>query len=292
MFFKRAVRSAILLDFDNLIAPIGRDLVDRVGNWCDWLAAGDFDPERRPRRFLSRRVYWNSHNDKHRAAFEREGFDVSICQAVRKEKASSADFVITLDAFELAYERKDLDEIMLLTFDSDFLTLVNRLPALKVKAVAMIDPSRPPSMEYEHHADNVIHIESFRAALQYVPPKRGWFGSKKPAAAPAVAQTRAERASPPAPARAAARVTFDLADAAARVARVAAGVSGGMVGRPAVIEAIKGIPGFSRDGRQAWLGCGSYEALLRTLPKHSPELTLHTHANGGISLKYRPPRAA
>jgi uncharacterized LabA/DUF88 family protein len=301
--FKRKLRTAVLVDFDNVIVSFGHELTHRIAHWTQWIEQGEFDPARRARRITVRRVYWNEHNNTHRAAFEAAGFEVAVCRAVRKEKASSADFVITIDAMDLAYEKKSQrpDEIILLTFDSDFLTLVNRLEVNDVATAAMIDPARPPSLHYRENADSVIHIQRFREAMSYEPPKRRWWWSRRPdpcGLAPEVDEPRPKpapaRRSPPPPPRASAPAgsvapQFDLAGIAPRVVAAGERIPGGVISRNTLLKLLADVPGFEMTGRTPWLGCKSYRGMIQQLARVSPDLTLWRHpTNKGIALAYRP----
>lgn len=291
----RRKRSAVLLDFDNVVAAIGKPLVTNIAHWMAWLENGEFDPAGHRRHFVLKRVYWSGTHEPTRDAFEQAGFDTSFCRAVRKEKSSSADFVMTIDAMDLCYQSKGLDEIIVLTFDSDFLPLVNRLELNKIETAAMIDPRRVPSLEYQRHADLVIHIDKFREATTFVAPPPRLFRRRPPPSgvAPVEATRMAARGAPrkpvqrrPAKPRA---PTFDLKDVAQRVVEVAQTIPGGKVGKSAVRSIAEQIEGFTLTGPHAWLGCGSCQNLILRLVGLHPALKLWRHSsNGGIAIVYRP----
>jgi len=294
----RRKRSAVLLDFDNVVAALGKPLVTNIAQWMAWLENGEFDPAGQRRRFVLKRVYWSGTHEPTRDAFEQAGFDTSFCRAVRKEKSSSADFVMTIDAMDLSYQSGGLDEIILLTFDSDFLPLVNRLELNKIETAAMIDPKRIPSLEYQRHADLVIHIDCFRDAMIFTPPPSRLFRRRPPpcGVAPVEATRMPARGVPrkPPPVRQARPVkprapVFDLNAVAERIAEVAQSIPGGKVGKSAVRSIVEQVEGFTLTGASAWLGCGSYLALIQRLVTLHPALKLWRHSsNGGIAIVYRP----
>ena len=100
---------------------------------------GALSGDGRRRKFLCKRVYWNSQFDKHRAAFEAAGFEAFTCKAFVKTKLeagkSSADTFITMDAVELARDMRGLEELIILTTDSDFVPVVNRVQGRDLRVV-------------------------------------------------------------------------------------------------------------------------------------------------------------
>ncbi len=139
--FASRVRSALLVDFDNVHITLkdrGRDdLAGRIAHWVAWLEDGGFDPRGRRRKFLTKRVYWNGHFDLHREVFEDAGFDAFACRGQTASKKSSADIVITLDAIEILSEHPSVKEVILLSMDTDFVPVVNRLQAKGLAVAAM-----------------------------------------------------------------------------------------------------------------------------------------------------------
>lgn len=290
---RRRVKSALLIDFDNLISKFGPALCDRVENWMAWLEDGCFDEERLKRQFVLRRVYWFTDNDANRPFFAKHGIDITVTRAVKnKEKASSADFDITIDAVEMSYKVKQLDEVIILSFDSDFLTVLNHLQVKDLSVGGMAFGQDRPAKAFRRLADFVIEKEAFEGAFRYVRPKRGLFGLKPqeqaPApVAPAARPPRAPRSAPAAAARPAARPGFDLKGAARVAAEAAASAPSAYLSKRFVTRALERFDGFTVRGGGAWLGCGSYEAMINKFAALDPKLTVGRVASGALALIYR-----
>lgn len=281
--FGRRKTCALLVDFDNVLGMTNGEFAGSIANWMAWLEDGAFDDRRRRRSFVVKRVYWNPLYERYRDAFEAAGFEAFACGAVAKSKKSSADIVITLDAVDIAAGTRGLKEIVLLTSDTDFVPVVNRLQDRNLEVVAMGHDQNPTAEVYREYADHVVLRSDFIDAFKYQRPKRGWFGLGR--------ETR--RAPPPAPApppkTAPVRAT-PLEQACERVAHAAQGVGGAQLSRRAVILALRDVPGFNTSGANAWLGFGAYKKmLLAVAKKRRDELRLYTYRNGGVAVAYRPP---
>ena len=300
--FGGPTKSALLIDFDNVLGMTSGDMVASIANWMTWLEDGAFDPRRRRRAFSVKRVYWNPLFERYRGAFEAAGFEAFACRAIAKEKKSSADIVMTLDALDVVNQTNGLKEVVLLTSDTDFVPVVNRLQDRGLKVVAMGNEENPTAAIYREYADHVVLRAAFREAFTYVRPRRTWFGSiaKAPAAQPAPMRVAPQAKPQPAAAPAARppqtrppppKMQADpLETAADRVVHVAKGALGAHVSRQSVTRALRDIPGFFMSGANAWLGFGSYKKLLLAVAKkRRSELRLYTHGNGGVSVAYLSP---
>jgi len=280
-------KSALLIDFDNVLAMTNGSLVTSIGHWMAWLEDGRFEERPRKRNYLIKRVYWNPlYDDRYRALFEAAGFEVFACAAIAKAKKSSADIVITLDAMDIASDAKGLKEIVLLTSDTDFVPVVNRLQDRDLDVVAMGNETNPTAKVYKEHADCVVLRSDFMEAFTYERPKRGWFGLHKRGPAPAPA--------PPAPARPKLKYKVRKADAldhaAEAVVRASRDALGAQLSRQSVRRVLEGVPGFSVTGKSPWLGYGSYKALLHAMAERRPhQLRLYRFRNGGVCIAYVAP---
>lgn len=285
--FGGPVKSALLIDFDNVLGMTSGELAASIARWMAWLEDGGFDERRRKRKFVVKRVYWNPLYEHYREHFEAAGFEAFACAAVAKSKKSSADIVITLDAVDIASDVKGLKEIVLLTSDTDFVPVVNRLQDRDLAVVAMGHDQNPTAAVYREYADHVVLRSAFFEAFKYERPKRKWFGLvrvKPPAPPPA------PPAPPPQPAP---KRVAPIDQAAERVVQAAQGVGGAQLSRKAVILALRDVPGFNTSRANAWLNYGSYKKLLLAVAqKRRNELRLYTYRNGGVSVAYRPPEAA
>ncbi|MBS0384384.1 MAG: NYN domain-containing protein [Proteobacteria bacterium] len=273
-------KSALLVDFDNVIGMTGGEIATRIPNWLAWLEDGGFDARRRKRTFAVKRVYWNPLNERYRAAFETAGFEAFACRAIAKEKKSSADIVMTLDAVDIASDVRGLKEVILMTSDTDFVPVVNRLQVRNLNVAAMGNDENSTAAIYREYADDLILRSAFRAAFDYQRPKARFFKSGAPAPAP----TPAPRAPKPPPERSVASA-IDLA--ADRVVDAAKGALGAQLSRQSVVRALHGVPGFSTTGASAWLSQGSYKRLLLAIAKKRRDaLRLYAYRNGGVCVAY------
>jgi uncharacterized LabA/DUF88 family protein len=283
--FGRRKKCALLIDFDNVLGMTSGEFTTSIAKWTEWLEDGAFDEKRQKRKFLIKRVYWNPLYDRYRDPFEAAGFEAFACAAIAKSKKSSADMVITLDAVDIAAGTRGLEEIILLTSDTDFVPVVNRLQERELEVVAMGHEQNPTAAVYREYADNVVLRNAFMDAFKYERPKRKWFGLvrvKPPAPKPAPA---------PAPKPGAAKAT-PLELAAERIVHAAQGVGGAMLSRKAAILAMRDVPGFNTGGANAWLGHGSYKKMLLAIAKKRTDLRLYSYRNGGVAVAYRSPEAA
>src|SRR5262249_45369867 len=124
--FRPRIRSALLIDFDNIVGATNGDFGRTIPNWIAWLEDGKFDRGRRRRNFLVKRVYWHAQNNGYRPAFEGHDFDAITCESFVDNK-STADMIIALDALQATYDDKSIQEYVVLTTDTDFVPLVERL---------------------------------------------------------------------------------------------------------------------------------------------------------------------
>jgi uncharacterized LabA/DUF88 family protein len=283
--FGRRKKCALLIDFDNVLGMTSGEFTTSIAKWMAWLEDGAFDEKRQKRKFLIKRVYWNPLYDRYRDAFEAAGFEAFACGAIAKSKKSSADMVITLDAVDIAAGTKGLQEIMLLTSDTDFVPVVNRLQERELEVVAMGHEQNPTAAVYREYADNVVLRNAFMDAFKYERPKRKWFGLvrvKPPAPKPAPAPVQKPGATKATP----------VEQAAEKIVSAAQGVGGAMLSRKSVILSLRDVPGFNTGGVGAWLGHGSYKKMLLAIAKMRPDLRLYTYRNGGVAVAYRAPDAA
>lgn len=280
--FRRRKRSALLVDFDNVFSRYGMAFVDKIENWLAWMEDGGFDPAGARRKFLARSVYWFTDNDRYRPHFLRNGFDVSVCRAVRnKEKASSADFDITIDAAELRHDFKNIEEVIILSFDSDFLTVLNHLQVNDLDVVGMAAGQDRPAKAYRQLADCVIEREDLERAFSYQRPKRNWLGLRarpkpQPSAAPASAPTYSGGGR-----------KFDLPRAARIAEETAAQAPSAYLSMRFIIRALRDFDGFTERGPQAWLGCGGYAEMIHKFAQLNPNLAVDRTRHNVLVLVYR-----
>lgn len=289
MFFPQR-RSALLVDFENLFKQCGEDkFVKSIDNWLLWLEHGAFEEELVKRSFLVKEVFWNTHHDIYRLEFQRRRFKPTVCRAIRKEKASSADFDITIRAAELRHEYKNrLQEVIILSLDSDFSSVLYHLQLHDIIGVGMTDPATQYAPSFRNIVDIVIEKPDFEAAFEYQPPtRRGWFGRSggvavQSPAAPLAAHV-ANDAAPPV------QIKLDYAKAAKIVARHAQENGLRHIGRERVRKLISELPGFFRDGRP-W-GGGSYHSVLQGLVARDGRFSIERINGGGAVLAFKQSRS-
>jgi uncharacterized LabA/DUF88 family protein len=295
--FARRINSALFIDFDNVM---GREFASSVANWMAWLEDGHFDEEKRKRRFVEKRVYWNAHNDSHRSAFESNGFVALTCRShVRHKKKSTADMNIALDAIESAHAHERIQEYIVLTTDTDFVPLIERLGEHKKNTVVMMEKDTASERVYPEHADIVIRADTLRSARTYARPDPLFSRAYKRVAAVAArvlypfvwsGRTAAggfrwvrdkfrgygrQRAA-----------TADLASAAKLVADLGRTIPGSPLGRKTVTRLLsKNMPGrFQTVGRSAYLGCNTYAEMIARFAGMRSDLQLATYSEGGTAI--------
>ena len=323
-------KTALLVDFDNIYSVLEASFVQGLPSWLNWLEDGAFSADGRGRQVVTRKVYWNTQFDLFREQFEARGFQAYSCRSAAAGKVrsgkSSADMILTMDAMELAGGRNKPNEIIILSADTDFLPLVNRLQTYKCRVVVAGRESDFSLGFYREHADAVIHMTGLREACSYARAKRRFFGLLPPKApvagieasarpeapkpinlpgdpkTPPAARKPVSRAAPPPravkkrppPVAVARNHQFDLMSHAAVVAKLGSDMPDQPISRGKIIRALEAAPDFNMNPvsrTPTWLGEGSYTAMLAALAAVHPNLALRQYANGGATLVYRVTRS-
>lgn len=302
--FARRKKSLLLVDFDN-VERVGAAFVRKIENWVAWIEDGGFDTQLTKRTLLGKRVYWNSHHDRHRVPFERAGFDVVVCQAWRSAKGSSVDFELTIDAIDYAHTlKRTLDEVIILAFDTDYLSVVHRLQDKEVEAVVMVT-DQPISDVYRDRANHVISEAQMRAACEYERKASGVFVKRAaPAKAeapgaprPAPAVTPASPAKPAAPAPAASKKReaspphdkpFGIDDAVKRIERAAAQTPGKPLSKRVVCDLLREVSGFYTEPPRHFFGRNAYYGMIEFLVTKSKQLRIVRLSGGGKAIASKP----
>lgn len=174
------LRSAIFLDFDNLVSGLregaGSEVALRFAQqpelWLERLLAD------RPRRALIRRCYMNPAGilddgdgsrfryADFRWAFMAAGFEVVDCPKLTRLK-NAADLRIALDAMEAMLSPAHLDEFTLLSTDSDFVPLLLRLRAADRRTRLVAHPE--VGRIVRSAADEVIGLDELAGWLGWQP---------------------------------------------------------------------------------------------------------------------------
>jgi hypothetical protein len=301
------IRSALYIDFENVPLP-----PDAIAGWLAWLEDGAFDPDKRRRRFLQKRVYWNSHAERSRDIFHKHGF-LPILVGKYSGLKNGADIRMAMDVVEATYTRPEIDEFILLTGDSDFVPVLERLRA-KSKRSAIVATEHRPNIHTTYHrsADLIIPSRRLTEAAQYVRPRSALMARLRLAATsrPSVAKTaqpsvvsaraiagasqRSEpRGSPVSRARQS-RETDPvpvLETAARNVVKLLMQQPRNYVAQKRVLVELDRVPGFKRQGPTAYLGAGSYKALMTELTRIEPRITVVEQPGGGTGIVFIPPPA-
>ena len=289
--WRQTVKSALLIDFDNIVGAVGREFGQKIPNWLAWLEDGQF-ADKKKRRFLTKRVYWNAHNEVYRTSFEENDFEAISCPSIVKNK-SAADMIIALDAMKSAYGSPSIEEYIVLTTDTDFVPLLDALGSEVKQTVSAGNRNNLSYEVYLDHADFVIALDALKEAFSYqrslsfrAAAAQKLAGLAKGARSriigafqPPAREKVDEAKSPP----------QAVAEAAEHVTRRGKEAPGLPISRVVVNRELeKHMPGFRKNGPSAYLGFGSYEAMLREIVKGRPHLRLHAYGNGGVAISYHP----
>ncbi|MGE3916864.1 MAG: NYN domain-containing protein, partial [Hyphomicrobiaceae bacterium] len=131
------IRSALYIDFENVPLP-----PDAIANWLAWLEDGAFEASGHRRHFLQKRVYWNSHAERNRELFQRHGFSAVLVGKFAGLK-NGADIRMAMDVVETTYTRAEIDEVILLTGDSDFVPELERQNHTAKRSAIVVTEHRP-----------------------------------------------------------------------------------------------------------------------------------------------------
>ena len=297
MWGRRRIRSALFIDFENLPLP-----PEAIPNWLAWLEDGQFDDGRR-RNVLVKRVYWNSSAEKHRDGYLKRGFDVILCEKFATMK-NGADIRMAMDVVELTHTNNKIDEFILVTTDSDFVPVLQRLDEKSRRSVIVVNEARSEiHTTYRQHADILIPRRKLAEAKVYIRPKRGissWFTrapnkAPSPPLAPVAVAKPAVVAAPlsAAPARPAIAppvlvTPASLQSVVDRVIKVTSLTPKAYTGQKRVMVALRALPGFQLQGANSFFGKGSYKALMKSLAKIDTRLHVIDQMGGGTGVMYVP----
>lgn len=299
------VRSVLLVDFDNIYGATSEDVVACLPKWMLWLEDGAFSPGRRRRTFLHKRVYWNLQFDRYRPDFEQAGFEAFNCRALAKRKISagksSADIVITMDAIELALQTKKLEELIVLTTDSDFVPVVNRVQNPGLRVVTAGKETDPTYELYSQHADAVIHVAALKAGFAYERTPRKWYQLRSPPPVIAPLQIQRERQSALMGRVRTALTTSEgtsnrpgFAPEILRAADIVKALGERMpdqvVSKTKIVRALTVLQEFTpayQNGIRPWLGHKNFAAMMRRLAQVHPEIEVKSLGKGRIEVIWR-----
>jgi uncharacterized LabA/DUF88 family protein len=305
----RAIRSALLIDIENVSYA---RLSTSIPNWLAWLEHGQFDPAKQRRKFVLKRAYWNSTSEHDRRKFESRGVDAILVDRYVTLK-NTADVHMAIDMIELLHTRPDIEEYVLLSKDSDFIPVMQRLRAKHKKTVMLVDLASPTlHTAFRDKVDIVIPHRDLLLATAYNPPlpKLGLLGRWRANLVTRREQTRIERAtkaatntqpvavngkalqlpSTLAPAPAVALVKLPdgspLQQAATLVSGLLKPSRGLYVPQKAILTQLKAIPEFTELGTTKFLGAGSYHALMTQLAATDPLMKVDQQNGNHTAVRY------
>lgn len=286
MLWRRGIRSALFIDYENVSQ---RALPDTIASWVAWLEEGEFEVARRPRRLMTKRIYWNSAAEPHREKFERAGFEAILCEKFAALK-NGADIRMAMDILETTYRMPAIEEYILVTKDSDFIPVLQRLGEKRKSTVMLVDEAKPSvHTAVGYHADTLIPVRKLAEATRYVRPagtwRRWWAGRKRPVIAvvkgpPGAATDNAGGAK--------AKRQALLEQAVARVVRVTSRKPKQFTAQKAIEAELRQIEGFVNKGQQAYLGTGSYRALMQEIARLTDRIQVRPQGGGGTGVLYMP----
>jgi uncharacterized protein (TIGR00288 family) len=312
VMFKR-IRSALFIDFENM--PLARD---SIASWLAWLEDGGFDGNRR-RKFLLKRVYWNSGVQKFKSAYEASGFEVMLCDRYHG-LANSVDVQMAIDIIEQTYENPRIDEYILITRDTDFVPVLKRLREKQKRTVFMVNEAKlNVHTTYSQHADILIPVRALDEARRYERGRRGLFARLGLARRPRPAagqpsrkpdrrgETRSQVTSPdvsplpdkpivtapPRTRKPAVRFDLPTPDVTNRALECALQLASAQPDRPTsrarMIAALQVMPEFATSGRTPFLGYGDYRVLMQELARLDPRLQIVDQPGGGMVVRFAAP---
>lgn len=302
------VKSVLLVDFDNIYGATSEEVVSGLSNWLLWLEDGAFSPKNRRRRFIDKRVYWNLQFDKYRPEFERAGFSAYNCRALAKRKISagksSADIVLTMDAIEIALVNEEVEEFVILTTDSDFVPVVNRVQAGELRVVACGKETDPTYELFSQYADAAIHIGALKAAFSYQRAKRKWYALRSPPPEIAPLTLVRERRSPLMGRVRAALDTSEapkdgpppeLLRAVAIIKELGERMPDQPLSKTRIVRALSVVQEFTptyQAGLRPWFGHKNFAAMMRRLSQIQPAIEVTTLGKNKVETVWREPAEA
>ena len=304
----RPIRSALLIDIENVSYA---RLSTSIPNWLAWLEHGQFDPAKQRRTFVLKRAYWNSTSEHDRKKFESRGVDAILVDRYVTLK-NTADVHMAIDIIELLYTRPDIEEYVLLSKDSDFIPVMQRLRSKHKKTAMLVDLASPTlHTAFRDKVDIVIPHRDLLLATAYNPPvpKLGLMGRWRARLATEREQARLERdAKPPATvvptAKHGLRDEADsklvpallpasklpngtpLQQAATLVGKLLHTSRGLYVPQKAILTQLRVIPEFRELGTAKYLGAGSYHDLMSQLATNDPLMKVDLQNGGHTAVRY------
>jgi NYN domain len=276
--FRPKVRSALFIDFQNIAGQLGGEFAASMPAWLAWLEDGAFDPDRRERRLIEKRIYCDAPNHKKHAAMFAQYDFVAI--------PTAADLTIALDALETTYLSKRIKEYIVLTVDQDFAPLLEKLGDRQKDRVVTIQDGTPSATNFPDRADIVIPLQNLKAAFSYKRPPTllarasgALSNVNRRAAKMRQAVRRARR-------RVGKRQAIKVG--AEHLSTLAHKTPKSEVGRRTVLQYLATYmpEEVKSDGR--YLGCEDYASMIQQMVEVRDDLLLIRKSNGGVGVMAAP----
>lgn len=262
--------SAIFVDFDNVFGGLhaldpsaAKQIAQNPERWMASLA-GEHAPAGPSRRWLTRRCYMNPvgwvfengerlYLSRFRPFFVRAGFEVVDCPPLTRSSKNAADIRICLDVMDLLGSRRQPEELVIASSDSDFTPLLHRVRSEGCRTVLITTGDAVSA--YKALADEIFDAPTFLELLAEEPEE------VEPEADPASPTATSETLDPPGPAlsedqRSQAQERF----AAFARSQYAAATEPLNLARLSVLARRSLGPEVAESG---WFGAGTFGAALR-----------------------------
>jgi hypothetical protein len=258
----------LFIDFNNISSQfVGGGFAEAVQGWLAWLEDGGFDPRGQRRRFIEKRVFLSMNYGQYAPVLEAAGFLVV---------PSAADSIIGYDIADTIHVKKPIAEYVVLTVDSGFDHVLERLGERGRRRVVTIKPGEASAKSFPLRSEVTITIEELRKAFTYERKNRfgarlsraaGWVRARASHGADLASEGLARlRQSIPRGGRN--TVLIAVADHVAKLALEKPGVPAGFKTVKRYLE--KNMPEFHVTGRYA--GCGTFNKMIREVAAIRPDL--------------------
>jgi hypothetical protein len=275
--FRRKIRSALFIDFQNIAGQLGAEFAQSMSAWLAWLEDGAFEPSGRARRLIERRIYCDASNHKKHAAMFAEYDFVAI--------PTAADLTIALDALETTYLSRRIKEYIVLTVDQDFAPLLEKLGDRQKDRVVTIQEGTPSATNFPDRADIVIPLQDLKAAFAYKRPPTLLTRARGAVAGLKERWLELRRAARRMRRRVGKRHAIKVG--AEHLSTLAQKTPRSEVGRRTVLRYLAiHMPEMQSAGR--FLGCEDYASMIQQMVEVRDDLLLIRKSNGGVGIMAAP----
>jgi uncharacterized LabA/DUF88 family protein len=288
----RKRRSALFMDFENVRSKVSPAIIEAL---TSWLEDGKFDEAGGRRKLITKKIYWNSSDEKHREAFEAAGFEVVLCEKFSSMK-NGADIRMALDILETCWSMPDVKEYILFTTDSDFVPVLQRLSEKSKRSAILVNEAKMDAhTAFRIFADVLIPLRQLQSeGLIYQRSPSGLLRGlrkKTPANGPARPPAKASPADPADGTEASKAKVGDqslLAQAERAVVRVASRTPKKYVTRKAIEGQLQQIKGFKKNGTGAYFGKQDYQGLMMEIGTRDKRVRVQPGRGQSASVMYVP----